>query len=31
MQYPTGFYWEDPGVPSLVVPYGYTSDFFFSG
>jgi hypothetical protein len=29
--FPNGFYWEDPGVPSLVVPYGRGSDFFFSG
>jgi hypothetical protein len=29
--YPNGFYWESPGVPSLVVPYGRGSDFFFSG
>jgi len=26
-----GFYWDDPNVPSLVVPYGRGSDFFFSG
>jgi len=29
--FPQGFYWEDPGFPSLVVPYGRGSDFFFSG
>jgi len=29
--YPEGFYWDSPGVPSLVVPYGRGSDFFFSG
>lgn len=29
--FPQGFYWESPGVPSLVVPYGRGSDFFFSG
>jgi len=29
--FPNGFYWESPGVPSLVVPYGRGSDFFFSG
>jgi len=28
----TGIYWwYDPGLPSLVVPYGKGSDFFFSG
>jgi len=29
--FPEGFYWDSPGVPSLVVPYGRGSDFFFSG
>jgi len=29
--FPDGFYWESPGFPSLVVPYGRGSDFFFSG
>ena len=29
--FPDGFYWESPGLPSLVVPYGRGSDFFFSG
>jgi len=29
--FPHGFYWESPGIPSLVVPYGRGSDFFFSG
>jgi len=29
--FPQGFYWNDPGFPSLVVPYGRGSDFFFSG
>jgi hypothetical protein len=29
--YPDMFYWENPGIPSLVVPYGRGSDFFFSG
>lgn len=29
--FPEGFYWESPGIPSLVVPYGRGSDFFFSG
>jgi len=31
MPYPEGWYWYDPGFPSLVVPYGRGSDFFFSG
>jgi len=29
--FPEGFYWNSPGFPSLVVPYGRGSDFFFSG
>jgi len=29
--FPQGFYWEAPLLPSLVVPYGRGSDFFFSG
>ena len=29
--FPDGFYWSSPGFPSLVVPYGRGSDFFFSG
>ncbi|KAL4453082.1 hypothetical protein ABPG74_015313 [Tetrahymena malaccensis] len=29
--FPEGFYWEDPGFPSLTVPYGRSSDFFWSG
>lgn len=29
--FPQGFYWDSPGIPSLVVPYGRGSDFFFSG
>lgn len=29
--FPSGFWWYDPGFPSLVVPYGRGSDFFFSG
>jgi hypothetical protein len=29
--FPPGFYWSSPGLPSLVVPYGRGSDFFFSG
>jgi len=31
MPFPQGYYWDDPGFPSLVVPYGRGSDFFFSG
>lgn len=27
----SGYHWYDPGFPSLVVPYGRGSDFFFSG
>jgi hypothetical protein len=27
----SGYWWYDPGFPSLVVPYGKGSDFFFSG
>jgi hypothetical protein len=27
----SGYWWDDPGFPSLVVPYGIGSDFFFSG
>lgn len=29
--FPPGYYWYSPGFPSLVVPYGRGSDFFFSG
>jgi len=25
------YWWDDPGFPSFVVPYGVGSDFFFSG
>jgi PAP2 superfamily protein len=28
---PPGMIWHDPGVPSLLVTYGVSSDFFFSG
>jgi len=31
MRFPPGYYWDDPGFPSLVVPYGNTTDFFYSG
>jgi len=26
-----GYWWNNPGLPSLVVPYGEGTDFFFSG
>jgi len=29
--YPEGYYWKSPGFPSFVAPYGYGTDFFFSG
>jgi len=29
--FPDGYWWYDPGFPSLVVPYGKGSDFFYSG
>lgn len=29
--FPKGGIWDYPGVPSLTVPYGLTSDFYFSG
>jgi len=29
--FPEGYYWDAPILPSLVVPYGRGSDFFFSG
>eukprot|EP01017_Pseudomicrothorax_dubius_P016708 TRINITY_DN1891_c0_g1_i27.p1 TRINITY_DN1891_c0_g1~~TRINITY_DN1891_c0_g1_i27.p1 ORF type:complete len:231 (+),score=19.03 TRINITY_DN1891_c0_g1_i27:59-751(+) len=29
--FPHGYVWDHPGFPSIVVPYGRTSDFFFSG
>lgn len=31
MQFPPGYLWDYPGFPSLVVPYGATNDFFYSG
>ena len=31
LPYPALYYWEDPGVPSLIVSYGPGSDFFYSG
>jgi hypothetical protein len=29
--FPDGYWWYSPGIPSLVVPYGRASDFFYSG
>ncbi|CAD8071275.1 unnamed protein product [Paramecium primaurelia] len=31
LEFPQGYFWEDPNIPSLVVKYGYFSDFFYSG
>lgn len=31
MRFPVGYYWSDPNFFSISVPYGRTSDFFFSG
>lgn len=31
LRFPIGYYWNDPHFLSLTVPYGRTSDFFFSG
>jgi len=31
LPFPEMYWWYDPGFPSLVVPYGRGSDFFFSG
>jgi hypothetical protein len=31
LRYPAGYMWDDPGFPSIVVPYASTNDFFFSG
>jgi hypothetical protein len=28
---PPGIIWRDPGVPTLLVTYGVSNDFFFSG
>ncbi|KRW98796.1 hypothetical protein PPERSA_10567 [Pseudocohnilembus persalinus] len=30
-KFPEGFFFEYPGFPSFCVPYGRSSDFFFSG
>jgi len=29
--YPLNYHWDYPGFPSIVVPYGRNSDFYFSG
>ena len=31
MKFPEEWFWDDPGVPSIVVGYLRTNDFFFSG
>ena len=31
LELPPGMIWRDPGFPSLLVTYGVTTDFFFSG
>ncbi|CAI2372888.1 unnamed protein product [Moneuplotes crassus] len=31
MKFPEGYLWDNPGFPSLTVPYGKTNDFFYSG
>lgn len=28
---PVGGYWGFPGIPSIMVPYGLASDFYYSG
>lgn len=28
---PPNTYWESPGLPSIMVPYGRASDFYYSG
>ena len=28
---PAGGYWDSPGLPSIMVPYGLASDFYYSG
>lgn len=30
-QFPKIYFWPEPPIPSLLVPYGETSDFYFSG
>ena len=29
--YPKGNIWQYPGFPSLIIPYGESNDFFWSG
>ena len=31
MPFPKYIIWENPGFPSLFVPYDKTRDFYFSG
>lgn len=31
MRYPDKGIWDYPGIPSIVVPYGLQSDYYFSG
>ncbi len=31
LPFPPGIIWRDPGFPSLLVTYGTSNDFFFSG
>jgi hypothetical protein len=31
LPFPPGVIWRDPGFPSLLVTYGVSNDFFFSG
>lgn len=31
MRYPDQGIWDYPGIPSIVVPYGLQSDYYFSG
>ena len=31
MRFPDGYMWDYPGFPSIVIPYGKTNDFFYSG
>ena len=31
MREPDGYIWRNPGFPSLMVPTGKTTDFFYSG
>ena len=30
-RFPLGMLWDEPFIPSIMVPYGLTSDFYFSG